>query len=298
MQQQTLTENHLSGRLLTLSVLCGLAAGLMAVAYRFALSQAELLWAAAVDFARAHGAPGVAGWFLVLAALSLCVRQLLRLEPLISGSGIPQFEGEVTGQLHARWLRVLLCKALGGILCVFGGLSLGREGPSVQLGAMAAKGIAGAGKFGRQHQHLLITCGASAGLAAAFNAPLAGVLFALEEVHKTFSPAMLISAMTAATVADCVSKFFFGTATVFSFPLAVPLSLRYYGLVILIGLLTGAAGGLYNHCTLGAMKVCGRVPERVRMLLPFCAAGLLGFTLPQVLGGGHRMIELLNQGSL
>ena len=60
---------------------------------------------------------------------------------MISGSGIPQVEGEVTGKLKQNWKRVLPAKFFGGFLCMLGGLSLGREGPSIQLGAMAGRGV-------------------------------------------------------------------------------------------------------------------------------------------------------------
>lgn len=294
--KQTLVEHKLSRALLLDAALAGLAAGAVAVFYRFALSWAERLWELVTGRAARLGAPGIAAWFVLLALLALLVRRLLLAEPLISGSGIPQFEGEMMGGLDSNWLRVLLCKLAGGVLCVLGGLSLGREGPSVQLGAMAGKGISRATRTGRDHQQLLVTCGAGAGLAAAFNAPLSGVLFALEEVHKSFSSAMLISVMVATTVADCLSKLCFGSRTVFSLPLMEVIPIAGYGLVLLLGLLTGLAGTLYNRATLFTLGMYQRLPGRFRLLPAFLLAGVLGFSLPQVLGGGHRMIELLHGG--
>ena len=98
---------------------------------------------------------------------------------MISGSGIPQLEGEMIGKLNQRWYRVLPAKFLGGFLSLFAGLSLGREGPSIQLGAMTGKGISKMLDRGKTEEKFLLTCGASAGLSAAFHAPLAGVMFSL-----------------------------------------------------------------------------------------------------------------------
>ena len=74
--------------------------------------------------------------------MGLIVGWLMSWEGMASGSGIPQVQGEMKGYLNQNWHRVLCSKIIGGTLCILGGLSLGREGPSVQLGAMVAKGIA------------------------------------------------------------------------------------------------------------------------------------------------------------
>ena len=141
------------------------------------------------------------GWpdgFAVLALLAWIVGKLVAFEPMISGSGIPQLEGEMVGKLSQKWYRVIPAKFLGGFLSIFGGLALGREGPSIQLGAMVGQAVSKGLYRGKTEEKFLLTCGASAGLAAAFHAPLAGVMFSLEEVHKNFSASVLVSAMTSA----------------------------------------------------------------------------------------------------
>ena len=135
----------------------------------------------------------IAGWFAVLLVLAAIVAKLVTYEPMISGSGIPQLEGEMTGKLDQVWWKVLPAKFFGGFLCLLGGLALGREGPSIQLGAMVGKGVSRGLDRGKTEEKFLLTCGASAGLSAAFHAPLAGVMFSLEEVHKNFSVSVLLS---------------------------------------------------------------------------------------------------------
>ena len=119
----------------------GIASGLIAVLYRFLLSFAEKYLMKIIDFVK--GNPGkVAVWFVILALIGFLVSMLVKWEVQGGGSGIPQVNGEVKGYINPSWWRVILVKLFGGTASVFSGLSLGREGPSVQLGGMAAKGVA------------------------------------------------------------------------------------------------------------------------------------------------------------
>ncbi len=280
-------------------LLVGILAGGVAVIYRLLLEKGEAAMRWMLEQSHSGLAAG-ASWLLALAALGAVVGLLVRWEPMISGSGIPQVSGEMKGYLDPHWLRVLAAKLVGGTLCALGGLSLGREGPSVQLGGMVGKGVSRLLHRVRTEEKYLITCGAGAGLAAAFNAPLAGVLFALEEIHKNFSAAALVSVMTAAVAADFLSKLVFGLTPVFTFSLQGALPLEEYWLLVLLGVLLGALGAFYNFATLRVQAAYGRspLPELFRPMVPFLLAGGLGYWMPQVLGGGHAMVELLYQGEL
>ena len=187
----------------------GIAAGLAAVVFRIALEQAEVLRQYVQNYLL-QKPWAICFWLLVLAGLAGLVTLLLKWEPFISGSGIPQVEGELQDGFSQKWWRVLLAKIAGGVLCIGAGLSLGREGPSIQIGAMAGKGVSKLCRRRRTEEKMLMSCGASAGLAAAFNAPLAGVLFSLEELHKNFSVDVLLSAMSASVTADFISRNIFG----------------------------------------------------------------------------------------
>jgi len=299
---KVLTDNYHQNILIVFkSLLVGVVAGGTAVLYRIALKYAEQLSFTMYGFLRKH---------LILfpiAVTILCLAgyfagYLVSKNKMISGSGIPQLEGIMKGYFRKRksWIHTLCCKFVGGAICIVGGLSLGREGPSVQLGACAAEGLGKKLGKGRLERRILMAGGASAGLAAAFNAPLAGVVFALEEVFKYFSPVILLSMMSAAVAADFVSKEVFGTSPIFNFEIMKAIPLNQYGLLILLGILLGGLGALYNYVLLKTKALYGKLKffnERTRIIIPFVIAGVLGIVFPVVLCGGNSIVKELTLGN-
>ena len=276
-------------------LLVGGIGGFVVVLYRMALDVAGDWLEGILAFA-GQTPWRMAGWFLVLGTLAWLVSRLVSWEPLISGSGIPQLEGEMAGKLEQKWYRVLPAKFLGGFLCLLGGLALGREGPSIQLGAMAGKGISRGLDRGKTEEKFLLTCGAGAGLSAAFHAPLAGVMFSLEEVHKNFSVSALLSVMTASLTADFLATAVLGTDSIFQFTITRELPVHFYWMVLGLGVVLGVLGAFYNWFTLKVQSLYDRATflnSTGKILIPFFCAGVLGFTAPELLGSGHDLIEKL-----
>lgn len=281
-------------------LLVGAVGGLIVLLYRVALTYAGIWLENILNYVRGNPLR-IAGWFAVLMLMAFIVGQLVKWEPMISGSGIPQIEGEVTGKLSQNWKKVLPAKFAGGFLCLFGGLSLGREGPSIQLGAMTGQGISRLLDRGKTEEKYLMTCGASAGLAAAFHAPLAGMMFALEEIHKGFSMSILISVMTASVTADYISSYIIGLDPVFQFRLDHVLPQSYYWMLILLGAVLGVMGAFYNWAMLKAQDLYKKpkfLNETTRLMIAFFAAGVLGLLMPSVLGSGHELIVSLTDGEM
>lgn len=280
--------------------LVGGIAGLVVLLYRVLLEYAGKGMDVVLSYAREY--PLLAGiWFFVLFTLACIVGKLVQYEPMISGSGIPQVEGEMMGKLDQVWWRVLPAKFLGGFLSLFSGLSLGREGPSIQIGAMVGKGVSKALDRGKTEEKYLLTCGASAGLAAAFHAPLAGVMFSLEEIHKNFSVSVLVSVMTASITADYISSQFMGFQSVFQFDIGAEVQPQYYWHIVILGILLGFMGVFYNKMTLwvqGLYLKAKGLNTTTRLLIPFLLAGFLGLVMPQVLGSGHHLIDMAAEGSM
>ena len=204
------------------SILIGLLSGLVVVGYRAVLNYAEKLAFIIYGFLREH-LIWFPVWMTLLIVMGIAVGKMVKKNDMISGSGIPQVKGIMMGYIKDTWFGTLCLKFIGGTVAILGGLSLGREGPSVQLGACVAEGVTKKVKATRMEKKVLIASGASAGLSAAFNAPLAGVVFALEEIFKYFSPLILLSTMAAAVAADFVAKNVFGMEHVFQFPEALSL---------------------------------------------------------------------------
>lgn len=281
-------------------ILVGGIGGMVVLLYRMCLEYAGI-WLNKI-LAYAKGSPlRIAGWFVILMILAWLVGKLVKYEPMISGSGIPQLEGEMAGKLEQKWWKVLPAKFFGGFLCLLGGLALGREGPSIQLGAMVGKGVSKGLDRGKTEEKFLLTCGASAGLSAAFHAPLAGVMFSLEEVHKNFSVSVLLSVMSASITADFLASAVLGTDAVFQFDIIHVLPPEYYGTIVALGVVLGVMGAFYNWFTLKVQALYNKAKflnTTTKIMIPFFCAGVLGFTCPELLGSGHSLIEHLTHADV
>ena len=230
---------------------------------------------------------------------------LIKSDSDIKGSGIPHVEGELKGLLHPDWWSVLWKKFVGGVLAISMGFMLGREGPSIQLGAMAGKGVAQSLKAERMEKRVLIASGAAAGLSAAFNAPIAGLLFVIEEIYHQFSRLVWITALVASLVANFISLNIFGLTPVLDMPgdLAV-LPLKHYWILLLLGAFLGVMGYIYEKTTLKATIIydfLGKVFHISNYFYGIFAAILIlpiGYFYPQLLGGGNGLITSLSTSHL
>ena len=281
------------------SLLVGLIVGIVIVIYRLLASTLGELFIYIYSIGR-DNVLLIPFIFLLLIALGYIVAKQVKKEPMISGSGIPQVEGILTRRLKMNWFRILYNKFIGGLICLGVGLSVGREGPSVQMGACIGEGISDKLKKLENEEKYLITSGASAGLSSAFNAPLSGVIFALEEAHKNFSPLVLLSAMIASLTADFVSKQFFGIIPSLRFEGMQPLPLKYYWALIILGIIIGISGVFFNKGTLTTQSLFknSKLSTEVKIIIPFIVTGTIGIISPMLLGGGHSLIISLQQSNL
>ncbi len=281
-------------------IIVGAFGGAAAVLFRYALEKVSFILPLIMTQAKAH--PWViAAWFVVLLFAAAVTRLLVFAEPMIGGSGIPQVDGEMRGYFDLVWWRVLAAKITGGIITLGCGLCLGREGPSVQIGAMAGKGFSRLTGRMITEERLLITCGASAGLAAAFNAPLAGAIFALEEIHKNYSLNVLLPALSASVTSDFVCRKVFGLEPVFDLSEAAPIEGKYFWIVIIMAVAIGLIGAAYNAGIAIAQDLYDKVSRMraggyLRTAIPFIAGGIVTFTLPIALGGGSGLVMDISEG--
>ncbi|MGL5822712.1 MAG: ClC family H(+)/Cl(-) exchange transporter [Sarcina sp.] len=288
-------RKNLKSKLIIEGAIVGLIAGIVMVANRllveFVFSKFQDLY----SWARSDY-KWVIVMFLILIVGGFIVGKMVKREPMIAGSGIPQVEGILSRNLKMSWIKVLFYKFFGGVIVLGTGLSVGKEGPSVQMGAAIGQGFGKLFKRINIEQKFLITAGASAGLSSAFNAPLSGVIFALEEVHKNFSPIVLISAMTASLSADFVLRQVLHAGLSLDFGVQMQtLPLEYYWTLILLGVIIGVGGAIFSKGIVIAQGLYGKlkVPVELKVIIPFILTGIIALTLPILLGGGHGLIMSL-----
>lgn len=234
---------------------------------------------------------------LLLVLIAWILDKLIRFEPDISGSGIPQIEGELKGLEDQNWRKVLIAKFAGCVLAIGGGLALGREGPSIQLGGMIGKGFARRKNALLTEERMLMSCGAGAGLAAAFGAPLAGVLFALEELHKNFSAEVLVSTMAASAVADYIAVNIIGLRPVFDFDVEHRIPLRLYWAVVLLGVILGILGVIYNKLLDKMQDFFDKFDSKfISIGIMLMISFLMMFIYPTVLGSGNNLVKVISDG--
>jgi chloride channel protein, CIC family len=297
-------EDHDEANLLAVALLAlvaGAVTGLVGAIFRLSLEQADRLRDELIGWA--HGQEA-AGFFLVLAACAsataLAGWLVNRYSPYAAGSGIPHVEAVVRGELPPLPFRLIPVKFFGGLLAIGAGLALGREGPTVQMGASLAHLV---GKiFGRGWPdcRVLIAAGAGAGLGAAFNAPIAGAAFVLEELVQRFERRIAIAALGASAAAIGVARLLLGDTPDFA------VSGLGYGdaearpLYFVFGAFAGLLAVAHNRLLLATRAAARRLilPRAdLRGAVIGAAVGILGWFAPGLIGGGDAITQSVLTGS-
>lgn len=286
--------------LILFSMLTGAFVGVVVTFYNICASFAEDT--AAALYGAVKSSPAfIPLLFLGVAAGAVVIGTLTRFVPMIRGSGIPQAEGAARGLLSFKWYTVMCSMFAASLACIFCGLSAGAEGPSVEIGACAGGATGSVFRRPAAVKRLQTAAGSSAGFAVAFNAPLTGMVFALEEAFRSLSPQVFISAATAVitglTVRNALRSamglsvgYFLGG---YSFTQMDLSGLGYTALAALIAALVAVA--FYY-----AMFACRKLFSKMtflkgagKFLVPFLLAGCFGLITEYSIGGGHSFISAL-----
>lgn len=289
-----LRERSLRFRLFIEGIAVGGFAGIVVGLFRYLLAESEV-WRPVVYDIIKENTVYIVPYIISFIVFAFILAYIVKKEPMCTGSGIPQIKGILQGQMKMDWLRVIICKLIGGVIAIGAGMSLGREGPSVQLGACCGQGISRNRRRTRTEERILLTAGAGAGLAAAFNAPLAGVIFCMEELSKTFSSVILTAAIGASVTATTVSWLLFDRTPVFHIDNLAMMPMSMFGVLILLGLFVGSLALLFNPCLMISLAKYENsfLTGWRKPLLPLLLAAGLGFVLPDVLGGGNHLIDAI-----
>jgi chloride channel protein, CIC family len=299
--------------LAALALLGGAGSGFIVAIFRLALVRADY-WRG-VLIARAHQQP-FTGFLLVVAGCAAAVAAaawlVRRFSPYASGSGIPQVEAALNGELPPAPPWLIPVKFFGGLLSIGAGMALGREGPSVQMGAVVAHFAGHAFRRSWPDLRTLLASGAGAGLAVAFNAPIAGAIFVLEELLRRLETRIAIAALGASAGAILISRLFLGDAPDFQVMVTAPAAtttgpLPYaaaavWPLYLVFGVVCGIAAGLYNRAILGALTLTMRLDRHCRVELQAAAigaiVGIVGWFAPDLIGGGDDITQRLLAGGV
>ena len=291
MHQEDVKRRHI----LPKALLIGLVAGVISSAFRVSLQWSEthrIDWLERLP--PAVSLPAALGLGAVGGGVGLWL--VRRFAPEASGSGIPHIKSVVLGEEELRWWRVLPVKFFAGLSSIGGGLALGREGPTIQIGG--ATGLMVAKWFrvraGEGERKALICAGAGAGLAAAFNAPLAGVIFVLEELHGAFTPVIFVAAFLACVTADVVCRVMTGETPVFGLQSMPVPSFNALPVALVVGVIAGLGGVIFNRCLLASLDAFDRLkrwPPAVVGGLTGLVVGLAAWIYPQVSGSGSVLAQ-------
>jgi chloride channel protein, CIC family len=277
------------------AALVGAIAGLTALFFRISLAGADSIRNNFINLAHTNAEWG---WiFPILYTMAGAVFSVFitrRFAPEAKGSGIPHLEAVLHRISELNWKRVLPVKFFGGIIAIGSGLALGREGPTVQMGGAIGDAISRFLKVSERERLTLISAGAGAGLAAAFNAPLSGLIFVLEEVRRDFQPIVFGAAFVAAVIADIVARMGSGQFPVFIIPSYSVPPLASLPIFALMGLIAGLLGVFFNRTLLLSINLYSKIPGK---FFPFAVAitggfvGLVGWFSPVLIGSGHTLAE-------
>ena len=226
--------------------------------------------------------------------------------PEAGGSGIPEIEGALEDQRPVRWWRVLPVKFFGGLGTLGGGMVLGREGPTVQIGGNIGRMVLDIFRLkGDEARHTLLATGAAAGLAAAFNAPLAGILFIIEEMRPQFRYTLIsIKAVFIGVIMSTIMyRIFNHEVALIDVGKLSDAPLNTLWLYLILGIIFGIFGPIFNKWVLGMQDLLHRVHggNITKWVLMGGAigglCGLLGFVAPATSGGGFNLIPIATAGN-
>jgi len=292
------TTRKLRISLFARSVVLGCLVGILATAFRFLLETAESFRQMLHQHLQNWGIWGSLATTLCLGlGVGASVALVRWFCPEASGSGIPHVKAVLRLLIPFRAVRVILVKFFSTVLGIGSGLALGREGPTIQMGAAVGELTTRLWPANLpDFRAAMIIGGAAAGLSAAFNAPLAGVTFALEELQVFTNHSAFLSALVASMVADTISRLCLGDLPVFDVVLEKHPGLSGLPHCFAIGLAMGILGGLFHRSLIASTQWFDRAPRWCWFLLfvaiTLSLAGLLVWD-PMVLGGGLGLTEVL-----
>lgn len=297
-QTEYFLQEIVRSKIIVQAILVGLISGMLVVGFKVSINSlfwtiqkflsAFPIWQKALIFPLITTLGGLISGFLVF-----------KFAPETKGSGIPYVKMTMARMGNMTRIRSIVVKFFAGVAGIGTGLSLGREGPSVQLGAGAGALVGRLFKMSGTNQDKLIAAGAGSAIGATFNAPIAGTIFVLEELVQKFTPALLFPVLVATVSAASLARHFLGSNPSFDLPkLQGGITLENIPVCIILGLVAGLLGVLFSKVIFFNNKLfdkMSKIPNYFKPAIAGLAVGLIGLVIPYVLGSGNFSVDLLLQ---
>ncbi|MBP3378452.1 MAG: ClC family H(+)/Cl(-) exchange transporter [Clostridia bacterium] len=278
--------------------ICGTLTGAVIFFFKYAASRAEAL--SRLLYSSAKRSPiYIILTFAALITLALFMILIHKKAPESKGGGIPRSEGVLRGLLPIKWLRTFIGTVIGSMISFFAGLPLGSEGPAVLIGTSVGSMCVSGSKNKSAWSRYVMTSGAGAGFAVATGAPLSGVLFALEEIHKRFTPLLVLSVSVSVVCATYVNRLLcqlFGIGhTLFNITALGRFELDSIPFLLLLGILVSAAVAIYDASIAAIIRFTAKhkkhLPTAAKIIAVFVITGVFGFIFTEGIYNGHHLID-------
>ena len=289
-------ENNKNFKLLFYALLIGIIVGLVGAIFRIILSYIEIF---RVNLYENAGNSGFMSWLwpilFAITGISIALYLVRKFAPEASGSGVQEIEGALDGLRPMRWKRVLPIKFIASLFSLGSGLLLGREGPTIQLGANIGKMVKDTLGKSDIESNSLISTGAAAGLASAFNAPFAGIIFVIEEMHGQFKFNFysVAAIMIGAGTADFIVRVLVNSKPVLEIMIFPSPNIFGLWIFIILGLLCSIIGYVYNKLlviSLDLFKFSFKIPIIYTGITVGLIIAVIGMFFPNLIGGGYDII--------
>ena len=283
--------------LYAISTLLGVLTGLIASLFQLAINWVDSSLSSFLGFVHHNGWPvGLISALISMLMVLIAWLSVKYIAPEASGSGVPEIEGAL---LHLRpifWKRLLPVKFFSGILAISAKMVVGREGPTIQMGGNLGAMLGDFFHLARNRCDTLIAAGSAAGLAAAFNAPLAGVLFVMEEMRNQFNfsfinfkMVVICCVMATITLHICIGSQPAIQMQLFDLP-----SLKSLWLFFIFGIAVGLVGLAFNIVLMWALRQLDKLNSKYQLVYVLSVGllvGYLSYLYPATVGGGYHIIS-------
>jgi len=279
------------------SLLIGSLTGLAITLFRFSIGKLSEVVQNIFSYISFFGSYYLLLLIPIFAIFGIIMGLIVTKYPMIVGGGVAQIEGVFMKRLKLSFWPEFPLKFIGGVMDIGLGLSLGREGPSVQIGAYIGDVIEKIGKRSFTERICLITAGAAAGLSGTFGAPFAGILFAIEDLHQYFTPLLLACVMAGSFISDFVVSMLLGKHNAFNLISTSQIPLTQFWLLIGLGILVAIIGHLFKKSIYASQSFYKslHIPQKFQPVLPFLLVIPFYLIFGYTNGGGDALIEAIKE---